>query len=117
MFKVKQILRVDQKPLLNRLEKLEVMEEDKRNESFWTEADSLIDFGKTYKISIRDTKTGNVLETIQKLFDDESVREKVNVMFKIEALADDERNDGDFWINVDDFIEFEKVYELSLEEL
>ncbi len=113
-FKVDQILHYDQISHLEEREKLEVMEADKRNESFWIVADSLIDFGKTYKIEIKDTETEAVLETIQTLFDDKSTHEKVTVMFKIEAMADDSRNDDKFWTDADDFIQPGKIYELSL---
>lgn len=57
------------------------------------------------------------LTTVETLFDDESTREKYQVMEKIEVMADDERNgDLDFWRKLDNFIEFGKSYRITISE-
>lgn len=55
----------------------------------------------------------------QTLFDDESVREKLTVMTKMEALFDDARNDDEeFWKRIEDnFFVLGKTYRITITEL
>lgn len=58
------------------------------------------------------------ISTIETLFDDESSRKKFEVMNKMEIMTDDARNDDlDFWIKLDDFIEWGKTYKITIEEV
>ena len=63
----------------------------------------------------------NSISTIEKLYDDESTREKFTVMSKLDIILDDSRNVSDdstsFWDNIDDFLQWGKSYKITIEEL
>lgn len=119
MIQVIQILRNNQETLevLRKEEKVSAMEQDELNPSFWDKVDEVLEFGGDYKIIVRDTVTNKQLTTILKLYDDASTHEKFTVMNKVEVMADDSRNPFDFWLELDDFIVFERPYEFTLEVL
>lgn len=59
------------------------------------------------------------LSIILTLFDDDSVREKLTVMTKLEAMTDDSRNpdDGFYEKLEDEFLQIGKTYRLTFEEV
>jgi len=57
------------------------------------------------------------ISTIETLYDDPSTRLKYKCMEKLEIMADDARNpDMEFWISLDDFLEWGKTYRITIEE-
>lgn len=55
---------------------------------------------------------------VVKLFDDESVREKLTVMSKMEAIFDDARNDTDqYFSDVDAMLQPGRSYKITIEEV
>jgi hypothetical protein len=59
-----------------------------------------------------------MIQTQLTLYDDLSVRTKVTVMSKLEAMFDDERNDTEnFWCDeLERFLQFGKTYRITFEE-
>jgi len=60
------------------------------------------------------------ISVLFKLFDDKSVREKIKVITKLEAALDDERNTDvplDLAEQIDNMLQFEQTYKLTIEEL
>lgn len=61
---------------------------------------------------------GRVLSAVYTLHDDESVRKKLSVMSKWEAMTDDSRNpEEDFEKTVEDFIKLGKSYRVIVQEV
>ena len=61
----------------------------------------------------------NEIYTIEKLYDDESTREKATVLTKLEVIFDDSRNDTDkFWIEIlEQFLQFGHTYKIIFNDL
>lgn len=58
------------------------------------------------------------VSTTATLFDDSGNRKKFSVMNKGDVMLDDSRNDNmDFWIALDDFLEWGKHYRITFEEV
>lgn len=71
-----------------------------------------------YPISLMDEIMSKSMTTELRLFDDASTRKKYEVMEKLEIMADDNRNaDMKFWFDMDDFIQWGKLYKLTIEEI
>ena len=49
-----------------------------------------------------------------KLYDDESVKEKLKIMDKLEAMLDDERNPTIDTVRASDFLELGRTYKITM---